>query len=42
LSSGFTHYKSVAPVDQSDLEIVIPIDAEAYTDLYIHMSVRGK
>jgi hypothetical protein len=29
-------------VDQSDLEFVIPGDAETYVDLVIHMSVLGK
>jgi hypothetical protein len=42
LSSRVTHYKSIAPVDQSDLEFVIPGDAETYVDLDIHMLVRGK
>jgi hypothetical protein len=42
LWSRVTHYKPIAPVDQSDLEFVIPGDAETYVDLDIHMSVRGK
>jgi hypothetical protein len=37
-----THYKPIAPVDQSHFEIVIPGDAETYVDLDIHMSVWGK
>jgi hypothetical protein len=42
LWSRVTHYKPIAPVDQSDLEFVVPGDAETYVDLEIHMSVRGK
>jgi len=42
LLSRVTHYKSIAPVDQSDLEFVIPGEAETYMYLDIHMSVRGK
>jgi hypothetical protein len=41
-SSRDTHNKPIAPVDQSDLEFVIPDDAETNFDLDIHMSVRGK
>lgn len=29
-------------MDESDLEFVIPDDAETYLDLHIHLSVRGK
>ena len=39
--SLFTHYKPIAPVDQSDLEYVIPCD-HTYVDLDIHMMIRGK
>jgi hypothetical protein len=33
LWSRVTHYKPIAPVDQSDLEYVIPGDSETYVDL---------
>ena len=42
VSSRVTHYKPIAPVNQSDLEFVIPGDGETYVDLNIHMSLRGK
>jgi hypothetical protein len=42
LWSRVTHYKPIAPVDQSDLEYVIPGDSETYVDLNIHMKIRGK
>jgi hypothetical protein len=42
LSSRVTHYKPIAPVDQSYLSFVIPSDSEAYIDINILMSVRGK
>jgi hypothetical protein len=42
LSSRVTHYKTIAPVDQSDLEFIIPGDAETYLYLDIDMSVWGK
>ena len=37
-----TRYKPIAPVDQSDLEFVIPGDNESYVDLDIKLYVRGK
>jgi hypothetical protein len=42
LRSRVTHYKPIAPVDQSDLEFVIPGDAETFVDFDIHLSVQGK
>jgi hypothetical protein len=35
--SCIMHSKTVTPVDQSDLEFVIPSYAEKYVDLDIHM-----
>ena len=42
LSSRVTHNKPIAPVDQSDLELAIPGDAETYMNLDIHMSMRQR
>jgi hypothetical protein len=39
LSSRVTHYKAIAPVDQTDLDLIITGDGETYLDLDIHMSV---
>jgi hypothetical protein len=35
-------YKSIASVDQSDLEFLISSDYDTYIDLNIHLNVRGK
>jgi hypothetical protein len=40
LWSRITHYKPIAPVEQLDLEYVIPGDSDTYVDLNIHM-IRG-
>jgi hypothetical protein len=42
LSPRVTHYKPFAPLNQSELEFVIPDDGETYVHLDIHISVRGK
>jgi hypothetical protein len=42
LCSLVTHYKSIAPVDQSDLEFFIPSNAKTKMDLDVHMSVTRK
>lgn len=42
LCSLVTQNKSIAPVDQSDLEFVIRSNAKTYMDLDIHMSVTRK
>jgi len=42
LFSRVTHYKPIAPVDQSDSEFTIHGYAEAYVNLDIHMSLTGK
>jgi hypothetical protein len=38
----YHYYKSVAPVEKSDLGFHIPRDSETYIDLDNHLSVRGK
>jgi hypothetical protein len=35
-------YKPIAPVDQNDLEFLIPSDNDTYIDLDIKLYVRGK
>ena len=35
-------YKSIASVDQSDLEFLIPSDSDTYIDLNIRLYIRGK
>jgi hypothetical protein len=35
-AARITNYKSVAPVDKSDLELHIPSDSEMHIDLKIH------
>jgi hypothetical protein len=40
--SRVTKYKRIAPVDQSDLGIVITSDAGTYVELDIHPSIRRK
>jgi hypothetical protein len=42
LETRETLYKPIVPIDQNDLEFVIPGDNETYTDLNIHIYVRGK
>jgi hypothetical protein len=42
LWSLVTHYKPIAPVDQSDMEFHTPSDPVEYVDLYIHLSVQWK
>jgi len=37
-----TVYKPIAPVEQSDLEFLIPADSDTYIDLDIKLYVRGK
>ena len=37
-----TIYKSIASVDQSDLEFLIPADSDSYIDLDIKLYVKGK
>lgn len=37
-----TRYKSIAPVEQSYLEFVIPADNESYVDLDVKLYVKGK
>jgi hypothetical protein len=37
-----TIYKPLAPVEQNDLEFVIPCDSDTYIDLDIKIYVRGK
>ena len=37
-----TVYKPIAPVDQNDLEFLIPSDSDTYIDLHIKFYVRGK
>jgi len=36
-----TAYKPIAPIDQKDLEIFIPVDNERYIDLDIKLYVQG-
>jgi len=35
-------YKPIAPVDQNDLEFLIPSDNDPYIDLNIKLYIRGK
>jgi hypothetical protein len=35
-------YKPIAPIDQSDLEFLIPSDPETYVDPDIKLYIRGK
>jgi hypothetical protein len=35
-------YKPIAPVDQSDLEFLVPSDNDIYIDLNIQLYIRGK
>ena len=37
-----TVYKPVAPVEQNDLEFLIPGESDTYIDLDIKLCVRGK
>jgi len=37
-----TVYKRIAPVEQSDLEFLIPADTDTYIDLDIKLYVRSK
>ena len=37
-----TAYKSIAPVDQNDLEFFIPADKDRYIHLDIKLHVQGK
>jgi len=37
-----TVYKPIAPVEQSDLQFLIPADNDTYIDLDIKLYVRGK
>ena len=37
-----TVYKPLAPVEQNDLEFLIPGDSDTYIDLDIKLYVRGK
>ena len=37
-----TVYKPIAPVEQSDLEFLIPGDLDTYIDLDIKLYIRGK
>ena len=42
LGTRVAQYKPIAPVDQSDIEFIIPGDNESYIDMNIHIMVRGK
>jgi hypothetical protein len=42
LGTRVAQYKPIAPVDQSDIEFIIPGDNESYIDVNIHIMVRGK
>jgi len=42
LESVETVYKPFAPVEQSDLEFLIPADSDTYVELDINLYVRGK
>jgi hypothetical protein len=42
LESIETSYKTVASIDQSDLEFRMPADSETYLDLDIKLYIRGK
>jgi hypothetical protein len=40
--TGDTVYKTLDPVEQNDLEFLIPGDSDTYIDLHIKLNVRGK
>ena len=42
LGTNVVHYKSIATVDQNDLEFLIPGDTETYIDLDIKLYVKGR
>jgi hypothetical protein len=42
LDTTETAYKSIASIDLSDLDFLIPADYDTYIDLNIHLLIRGK
>ena len=42
LETTETAYKTIASIDQSELEFLIPVDHDTYIDLNIHLYIRGK
>jgi hypothetical protein len=35
-------YKTIAPIDQSDLEFLLPADNETYVDPNLKLYIKGK